>query len=374
MPFDCVIVGGGVIGLGIAEALARRGQQVCLLEAARATREASWAAAGMLAPHNEANRPDALWRLACASLDRWQDYLRGAEIAEADVDFRQRGSLIPVLDSDDEQRVEARCQWLCESGVLAHWWSHETLLAAEPALAGHAKGALWVPGGQVNPRLLAQRLRQRCSELGVEVRFDSPVATVSDQEVILETGERLRSARIVIAAGAWTPELGRMIGFDLEGEPIKGQMLRFAAPAEQLLTHFVHCAHAYCVPRSDGGLVVGATMERVGFDRSQSEDAIAALADGARRVLPSLADHQIAETWTGMRPRLADGGPLLDAVDDHTFVSTGHFRNGILLLPITVETMVARICDEAVPLAAEPFGLRDAIRAGAEVAPLHGPR
>jgi glycine oxidase len=368
-PFDTVIIGGGVIGLGIAEALGRRGRRVCVLEANRATSEASWAAAGMLAPHNEADAPDDLWRLGSASLARWPGFLAAAGIGAAAVDYRERGSLIPVLDAEDAQSVERRQAWLTAAGICAQWWDRDTLHAAEPQMTT-AVGALWVPGGQVNPRLLARHLRERCDRQRVQVRFHQPVAEVTGEGVLLDSGEHVAARRIVIAAGAWSTDLGAMIGLDLEGEPIKGQMVRFAAPAERLLTHFVHCAHAYCVPRYEGGIVVGATMSQAGFDRTQDDTAIAGLVAGARRVLPHLGDFEVAESWTGLRPRLADGGPLMDAVDERCLVATGHFRNGILLLPITIATMVARICEEAVPVEAEPFGMRDGILVGSPHTPL----
>ena len=356
-----VIIGGGVIGLGAAAALAQHGYSVTLCEANSETAEASWAAAGMLAPHNEASAANDLWAFGCHSLALWPQFLKDCEITPESVDYRENGSLIPYFSDDENTSVQQRASWLSRAGVAVQQWSAAELQKREPHISDQAQGALWVPAGQINTRLLARHLQRICTQRSVDMRFSCVVDQVQPDQITLASGERLPADDVIVAAGAWSPALAELLGLNLRGEPVKGQMLRFAAPADELLSHFVHCEHAYCVPRAGQGLVIGATMENAGFDRSESEHAIAQLATGARRVLPQLEHIPIAETWTGLRPKLADGGPLIDRCNN-VIVATGHFRNGILLLPATVETIICSVTGDKPHGSSVPFCDRPALR------------
>ena len=331
------VVGGGVIGLACAWRLAATtGDHVTVYDGAPEAQEASWAAAGMLAPHHEAERPDALWHLGVASLARWERFATDLG-GPAALDFRMDGGLVPVVDDRDLAEVGAKRAFAAANGVAAAWLDRGALARHEPRLAGCA-GALLLPGGQVNPRRLTSALRAACAARGVELRYGTAIAALYGLADL-----------VVLASGAWTPALARLAGIELAGEPVKGQLLRFAMPsaapaADTLLRHFVHSHHAYLVPRAgdgDGGgsLVVGSTMVHSGFDKTEDAAAIAHLAASARRLLPALDDALISETWTGLRPRLRSGLPLLARVRDDLLIATGHFRNGILLTPVTADAV-----------------------------------
>ncbi len=348
------IVGGGIIGLSCAWRLARDGWAATVLDAAPEAREASWAAAGMLAPHHEASGPGPLWRLGIDSLARWPGFVEELGVAPAAVDLHLAGGLLPVLDAADHDQVMARRRFLDAHDIPLRWLDADELRRREPALAATCAGALLLPGGQVNPRLVCTRLQDAASACGTVIRYHSPVRAIAAGRVELSTGEVIASDEVVLASGAWTPGLAALTGIDLPGEPVKGQMLRLQAP-DGLLRHFVHCHHAYLVPRAGLGVVVGATMVTSGFDRAEDPTAIELLAAGARRLVPALGKAAIVEHWTGLRPRIAAGLPVIARVRPGLIIATGHFRNGVLLAPVTAEAVRCLASDQLPPCDLGPF-------------------
>lgn len=334
-----IVVGGGLIGLACAWRLAGAGHAVTLLDAAPSARAASWAAGGMLAPHHEAlNHPEhhdpALWRLGCRSLERWRDL--AAELGgAAAIDHREDGGVVPGRTPE----LAAAAARLAAAGVAVRELDAAALRDLEPALA--ATGGWWLPGGQVDPRRALARLSAACAARGVDQR-QRAVRRLHPGAVELEDGILLEAERVVLASGAWTPGLAALAGIALAGEPVKGQMLRLAAPDGQL-RRFVHAAGTYLIPRAGQGVVVGATMERAGFDLADDPAAVARLAAGACALVPALAGSPIAETWTGLRPRLAHGRPVLARLASGVVLATGHFRNGILLAPATADAVLALV-------------------------------
>jgi glycine oxidase len=338
------VVGGGLIGLASAAELASAGHEVTIFDAAPEAREASWAAAGMLAPYHECDTDGPLYRFTVAALDSYAAILRDHGIAADEVDLRVDGSWIPLLDAEDEAEIRHKEAFLRSLAVPTERIDRDQLQREEPGL--DAQGALRLPGGQVNPRLLSERYRERCITLGVTLRYRSVVTRIH-HGVISVDGTDLPFERIVLASGAWTPALAAATGLALEGEPVKGQLLRLAAP-DGVLKKFVHCRHAYLVPRRGDGtvgdsIVVGATMVHSGFDKREDADAIAQLASNARRLLPELTDAPIVETWTGLRPRLRSGLPCIAQIREDLIVATGHYRNGILLGPLTARCVAALV-------------------------------
>lgn len=356
-----VVIGGGVIGLSVALAVLRRGHSVTLLDAAPEAREASWAAGGMLAPHNEADGDGPLWRFGCRSLERWPGFLADAGIESEAVDFRQRGSLMPVLDAQDRHQVEAKMAFLAEVGVGSQWLDAARCRAIEPAIAA-PQGALAVPGGQIDPRRLLHALCAVVADAGGVLCYRQAVVAIEDGSVVTADGRCHAADEVVLASGAWTSTLADLSDCQLPGEPVKGQLLRFAVD-DGLLQRYVHCRHAYCIPRRGAGIVVGASMVSSGFDRSEDPEAIGVLADGARRLLPVLRHHRVCETWTGLRPRLQGGLPCIGRVRPGLVVATGHFRNGILLAPGTADAVAALLIDGVSGL---PAALAGPLAAGVE--------
>jgi glycine oxidase len=331
------IIGGGVIGLSAAWELSRGSCRVTVLDAAPEAREASWAAAGMLAPHHESDEANSLWQLGVRSLELWPRFMRDLGVSTGDLDFSDAGGLIPCATPAGEAALAAKLRFFAGLGVQARWHDAASLRRCEPALA-RMHGALQVAGAHVDPRLLTRHLAEQCRRNGVDLRYHSPVRLLDGGAATLDDGSRLEADLIILASGAWTPALARLAGIDVRGEPVKGQLLRFDAPGT--LRHFVHSPQVYAVPRRDG-VVIGATMAQTGFDKAQDSDAIADLARKARELIPALNRAEITETWTGLRPRLHSGLPLIDRINDELIIATGHFRNGILLTPVTAAAIAA---------------------------------
>lgn len=349
------VVGGGIIGLASAWRLARAGADVTVFDAAPEAREASWAAAGMLAPHHEYDHDSPLYRLGVASLGRWPAFIGELGITDDAVDLRHEDGLVPLIDGTDETEADARQRFLASLGVACQRVDGVALRSLEPALSPSVSGALRIPAAQVNPRLVTAVLRDRCAAAKVRLRYADAVTGLDGTTLTTATG-RESFDHVVLASGAWTPALATLARLPLAGEPVKGQLLRFAA-ADGLLGRFIHSRHAYLVPRRGQGVVVGATMVEQGFDKADDPVAIADLAAAARRLLPALDKAAILETWTGLRPRLAHGLPVLATPRPGLTVATGHFRNGILLTPITADIVTALVLGRQPPVDCAPFAL-----------------
>jgi glycine oxidase len=354
MSKHAIIIGGGIIGLSTTWTLLQQGWRVTLLDAAPEAREASWAAAGMLAPHHEANEASPLWRLGIESLQRWPAFVENLGQQPSDVDLRIEGGYLPMLQADDHTELDRKRDFLRGQGVPIRWLDPTALTTMEPALATTCLGAWLLPGGQVNPRLVCDKLKTVITEHGGHLRYHTAVQGLAGSQVGLSNGEWLEGDEVILASGAWTPQLAAMAGVELAGEPVKGQMLRLRAP-DGVLRRFVHNQQAYLVPRRGLGLVVGATMVMAGFDRSDDPAAIERLAQSARRLIPALADAPVVEQWTGLRPRLNHGLPIISRLRPGLIVATGHFRNGILLAPITAAAVHALAVQHSAPCDLAPF-------------------
>lgn len=344
------VVGGGVIGLACAWRLAADGHHVIVFDGAPEAREASWAAAGMLAPHHEATSADSVWRLGCASLARWPTF---AATLGIDVDLHLHGGWLPVIDDADEAQVREKIAFASARGISTQLLEGDELSRSEPHLA--ARGALLLPGGQVDPRRLTSALRQACAQRGVDLRYGTAVSAIVQGGI--QTGDTLEPCDLtVMANGAWTPALAQLAGISLAGEPVKGQLVRFNV-ADGILRRFVHSHHAYLVPRRGAGLVVGSTMVWSAFDKSEDAAAIAQLTAQARRLLPALQHAPVVETWTGLRPRIGTGVPVIQRVHEGLIIATGHFRNGILLTPITADAVAELAGGAACGVALSDYGI-----------------
>jgi glycine oxidase len=326
------VIGAGLIGLSCAWHLARDGHRVVLLDASREPQESSWAAAGMLAPHHEAEQPTPLWRLCAAGLERWPGFLADLALAPTDADWREGGGWIRAADLAELDQLESGLRWLRAAGTDVLRLSPAAYARACPGVATGV-GALWLPGAQVDPRRVLPPLRAACRAAGVEDRCGSPVTAI-EATAVRTADDRIHAGdEVVLASGAWTPALAALTGARLAGAPVKGQMVRLAGPCH--LPGFVRQGHHYLMSRGDGSVVVGATMVENGFERSDDPTAIATLADWAVAAVPALAGSRISETWTGLRPRLAGGLPAIGRVRPGLCIATGHFRNGVLLAPLT---------------------------------------
>lgn len=376
---NVAIIGAGVIGLGIAWRLAMRGVPVAVFDKGACGAGASHAAAGMLAACAEAEPgEEALVTLGRASQARWPAF--AAELKQAsgvDVGLRPEGTLVVALTSDDQARLNHQLVFQQKLGLPLQWITAAETRRREPHLAGKLAGAVFSPEDtQVDNRKLAAALRIAAEAAGARISEQQAVKTISNDAgridgIVLADGRKVAADVVVLAAGAWSrsidglaPELRPPV------RPIKGQMLALRMdPAAPLLTHVVWAPGAYLVPRLDGRLLVGATVEEKGYDTSLTAGGILTLLEAAWRVVPAVEELPIDEMWVGHRPGSRDDAPILGTgLIDGLIYATGHHRNGILLTPITADAIAELVLDGAADPAIRPFSIErfGSLRAAAE--------
>jgi len=370
---DAVVVGGGVIGLGIAWRAALAGMAVTVVDEAPG-RGASWAAAGMLAPVTEVHygeRPLLSLNLAAAA--RWPAF--AAEVEEASglpVGYRPGGTLAVARDADDNAALEDLYQFQLRCGLEVERLRSRECRQLEPGLAPSIRGGILAAGDhQVDNRALVQALLVACQRAGVRM-VRGRVAELAVQAdrvtgVLLAgggpvpspaDGETLAAGVVVLAAGCWS---GGLRGLAAEAlppvRPVKGQLLYLRGPADQpLCSRNVRGLEVYVVPRTDGRVVVGATIEEQGFDTTVTAGAVADLLRAALELLPDVAELELAETVVGLRPGSPDNAPMLGlAGPDGLVVATGHYRNGILLTPVTADAIAELLATGRAPEMLAPF-------------------
>ncbi|HYV17611.1 MAG TPA: glycine oxidase ThiO [Verrucomicrobiae bacterium] len=358
--FDVVVVGGGVIGLGIAREGARAGMSVCLLERGETGGEATGASAGMLAAQLEAHEAAPLRSLALRSRELYPDFVRQVE-AEADlsVDLRREGAVVVALDEAGRSELGRQAKDQHRLGLEVETLSREELLRLEPAVCREAIGGIRLPHEHtLDPRLLAAALRRAAERAGAEIRTGAEVAELLAEHGVVRgvrtaDGHEVRAREVVVAAGAWSGALAVPGMTAPPSEPVRGQMLCFLAPG--LLRHVVASEDIYLVPRSDGRVLAGATMEKAGFDRRVTGAGLARLSAAALRLVPALADAVFHSAWAGLRPAAPDGLPAIGRAAPGLVYACGHLRNGIVLAPITA-VMVGRLLGGgSLDSAAAPF-------------------
>jgi glycine oxidase len=365
---NVAIIGAGVIGLGIAWRLAARGTSVAVFDQGAAGSGASHAAAGMLAACSEAEPgEEALVTLGRESQARWPAFAAELEQASGiDVELRREGTLVVALTADDQARLNHQLVFQQKLGLPLQWISAAETRRREPHLAGKLAGAVFSPEDtQVDNRKLAAALRIAALAAGASVSEHRPVSAISSHAgrvdgIMLADGSTVAADVVVLAAGAWSRNIaGLPAELRPPVRPIKGQMLALRMdPAAPLLTHVVWAPGAYLVPRRDGRLLVGATVEEKGYDTSLTAGGVLTLLEAAWRVVPAVEELPIDEMWVGHRPGSRDDAPILGAGPlDGLIYATGHHRNGILLTPITADTIARLILDDLADPLIRPFGI-----------------
>jgi glycine oxidase len=362
---DAVVVGGGIVGLCCAWELSRRGADVALLDRARPPVGASRVAAGMLAPVGELSfgEPELLkLNLAAAEL-----YPRFAEELEREsglsTDFARRGALHVALDRDEAAQLRRVHELQRSLGLDAEWLSPRRCRELEPGLAPSFSGGVHAPGeASADPRLVAAALLEALAARGVDLRLGAEVvAAVRDGErlagVSTADGDELRAAEVVLACGPWSGSL-EWLPAELRPpvRPVKGQVVELRAPDGTVpCRRILASERTYLVPRGDGRLIVGATVEERGFDLATTAGAVHELLREAYRLLPDVAEMELVEAAAGLRPGTPDNLPLVGRGRVEGLVlATGHFRNGILLSPLTASAVadlldVGRLPDAVAP-------------------------
>ncbi len=363
---DVVVIGGGIIGLAVAYALAQRGRAVTVVEAARiGERAAAGVAAGMLAPSSEADLSDPrLTTLALASHAAYPAWVADLEQASGvEVGYDATGTLLVALHRDHLALIEHLHAFQVERGLAAERLTGAQARDEEPYLAPGIAGALRMPDAQVDPRRLLRALPLALERAGGRIVEDTRVTAVTrDGDVYEVTTEHdgmastLRATQVVLAAGAWSRQIA-LVGLEaatLPMRPVKGQILRLRG--ERLLRHVIRTPDVYLVPRADGEIVVGASMEEQGFDARPTAGAVHDLLREARRAVPGIAELELAECGVGFRPALRDHLPAIGNIDGAgLFVASGHFRDGVVLAPITARLLADLVCDGRLDALLEPF-------------------
>jgi glycine oxidase len=362
---DVAIIGGGVIGLAVARALALRGvSDVVIIERNSLGAESSAAAAGMLAPQAEAHRDHEFFRLTCQSRDLYPAF--SAELLDEtgiDIELETTGTLYLAFTEHDEHELESRYQWQHEAGLRIERLSAAAVRQLEPSINEAVRAALKFPlDTQVENRRLISALAASNDRLGVRMETGT-VATSLKIEHRRLTGIETSSGLIdtnsvVIAAGAWSSLLnaGDKTLPDLRIKPVRGQMLCFE-PKPAIARHVIYSPRGYIVPRRDGRMLAGSTTEHAGFEKHVTAAGVQSILAAALEISERIAGLPLTDSWAGLRPRAADTLPVLGpcAEIEGVYYATGHYRNGILLAPITGELLTAAIVDKVFPESLEIF-------------------
>ncbi len=361
---DIAIVGGGVIGLTIARALALRGiRDVLLIERGSLGGESSSAAAGMLAPQAEADLADDFFHFSCQSRDMYPDFANSLhDESGIDIELDTTGTLYLAFTEEDERELQHRYDWQTKAGLSIEQFDARTARLFEPRISEKVRAALRFPRDiQVENRRLVSALAASNEQFGVTLDKGTTVNSLRLDGRRLKGLETSRgfvaTENLVIAGGAWTSKIDVT---DQNGssdkamprvriEPVRGQMLCFESNP-RICSHVIYSPRGYVVPRRDGRLLAGSTTEHVGFDKRVTADGVHQIMSAAREISPDVGPLPLSDSWSGLRPRAADGLPVLGpcAEIDGLFYATGHYRNGILLAPITGELIAEAIVNQTI--------------------------
>jgi glycine oxidase len=360
MTTKVVVVGAGIQGSAVALRLAQAGADVTVLERAVPGAEASSAAGGILSPGVEAVEPGPFYALGMASLERYEGFARDVEAASGIwTGFVRRGTLEVAFDDDHAKLLAARAEKIERAGLPVEVLDDDAVRRLEPGLAAEARGALFFAGeAAVDPRLLGRAVYVAAARAGARFVPGQVRRIVHEggraAGVDHESG-RLSADAVVLAAGAWS--------LLVEGHglppgavrPVRGQ-IAVLDTRPPLLSRVVFSGNGYVVPRADGRLLCGSTMEEVGFEKAVTAAGLRHVLGVAIEIAPALATAPVVETWSNFRPASPDGEPILGAgAVPGLFYATGHTRNGILLAPITADAVAAAVLGRPAPVDLAPF-------------------
>lgn len=350
---DVLVVGAGAIGLACAWRLAQRGVSVRVLERDAAGSGASGVAAGMLAPVGEATwGEEGLLQLALRSHAAWPEFTEELSAASGrDVGFLPLGALHAAFDRDEAEVLRRRYELMTELDLDATWLKGAEARELEPGLSPRCSAAVHAPHeSAVDPRALVAALRAAAEEVGADVAegFEVSAPLTDDGRVVgvrdSANGEH-RAGQVLVASGAWSGEES-WLPAELRPpvRPVKGEILTLRAHGSAPCTRIVASERLYMVPRTNGRLVVGATVEERGFDSSVTAGGVHELLREAYRALPDVAELELEEAVAGLRPGTPDNAPLIGpGAAEGLLLATGHFRNGILFAPATADAVAAMV-------------------------------
>jgi glycine oxidase len=356
---DLVVIGAGVIGLAIAWRAARRGLRTLVLEAREPAGGATGVAAGMLAPVTEAAfGEERLLEANLASARLYRDFVAELEAATGrTTGYRPTGAMHVAVDRDQAEELERLHELQRSLGLEARWLSASECRELEPSLSTRVAGGIDAPGDhQVSPRLLVAALRAALEREGGSLRCRARARSIAldggaTAGVVLDSGELVGAGTVVIAAGADSGALELPERAAVPIRPVKGQILRLrGGQAEPIARRIVRTPEVYAVPRGDGRVVVGATVEEKAFDGAVTAGGVLELLRSAYEVLPGITELELVEASAGHRPATPDNEPVIGESDVPGLVwASGHWRNGVLLAPLTARDVVAMIADGESP-------------------------
>ncbi|ANS74250.1 glycine oxidase [Paenibacillus yonginensis] len=342
-----MVMGGGVVGLASAFELASRGYAVTVLETGRCGGQASGAAAGMLAPYSEnLEFPDEFFQLCLESLQlypAWQTRVK--EVSGRTFEYTESGSLYIVYHEADMLALESRRLWQREYGSSASILEGDALFEREPQLSRQVRAALWTPEeSHVYAPDYVKALEEGCRRLGVVIAEELTALEWAEQggtvQVKARDGSVFSGDQLLICTGAWAGELSEQLGIVVPIRPIRGQICAYHTEGfQEPLHHMVFSSQGYLVQKESGNLVCGASEDMAGFDSSVTERGINRLMEWNKKMLPVLAGEIPFHRWAGLRPATQDGAPLIGRLPEHpnVMLAAGHYRNGILLSPVTAQ-------------------------------------
>jgi glycine oxidase len=356
MNSDVLIIGGGVIGLAAARALHKKGAgRITILERGAAPgQEASYAAAGMLAPNAETERLDDFFHLCNESNKLYPTF--AAELQDEtkiDIELDRQGTLYVALTEEDSTEIGRRFEWQRRAGLAVEHLTAGETRGLEPFLSPDVRESLFFPEDwQVENRKLLLALKKYIATHDIEFRPHTKI-----KRLLIENGridgaasetESFFAGTVILATGAWTSLLRADDLVMPPVKPVRGQMIAFHT-AKRLFQKVIYSPRGYLVPRADGRILAGATVEDVGFDKSVTTDGIEFLRENALEIAPSLVNLGITEKWAGLRPFASDGLPVLGSFPqvENLYLATAHYRNGILLAPLTARLLAEKISGAA---------------------------
>jgi glycine oxidase len=355
-----VVIGAGVQGCAVALRLAQAGRDVLVLERSIPGAEASSAAGGILSPGVEAVEPGPFYELGRASLARYPALAAELErLTGISLSYRAGGTLEVALDDDHARLLAGRAAKIQKAGLPVTVLDDAEVRRLEPALSREARGALWFEDeASLDPRLLGRALSIAAARAGARF-LTGQVRRILHQGGRVVGAEheagRIDAGAVVLAAGAWSLQVE---GHGLPPgavRPVRGQ-IAVVDTRPPLLSRVVFSGHGYVVPRPDGRILLGSTMEEVGFERQVTAGGLRHVIEVGMGIAPAIERAPVVETWSNFRPASPDGEPILGPASvPGLFYATGHTRNGILLTPISADCVAACVLGEAPPVDLAPF-------------------